>query len=262
MDWDLGVIKDNARWQYPLIGSAIVANALLAFQGQANLTTWKLVLGGVWLVAAACLGYGFWRREQRLSELCELDGPTGLYNRRHFEHCFKRSLAQTARHRSPLALFVIDVDGLKAINDRLGHRAGDAAIALVADALRKGSRAEDVAARWGGDEFVVLAPHTNAHQAEFLARRISAAVRVQAAINSSDAVVAGQPSAPWVTVSVGYAIADPDKASTLLASTLFAEADQAMYRRKASRAAPTAKLELLRPEGRRLVTRELEGMKY
>jgi diguanylate cyclase (GGDEF)-like protein len=260
LDCESRVIKTKARWQYPLIGSAVVANALLAFQGQSELTTWKLILGGVWLLAAAFLGYGFWRREQKLAALCELDAPTGLFNRRHFELCFKRNLAHSARHRQPLALLVIDVDGLKAINDRLGHRAGDAAIALVADALRKGCRAEDVAARWGGDEFVVLAPHTNAHQAEVLARRISAAVRLQAAMNSSDAQVSGQPSAPWVTVSVGYAIGHPDKASTLMAATLFAEADQAMYRRKASRAAPTAKLALLRPDPIRQLSPELERL--
>lgn len=235
----------RTRWQYPLIGFSVAANALLAFQGQAELTAWKIVLGAVWLLAAAALGLGFALREEKLSALCDLDGPTGMFNRRHFELCFKRDLSAAARHRQPLALFVIDVDGLKSINDRLGHRAGDQAIALVADALKKGCRTEDVAARWGGDEFVLLAPHTNAHQAEILARRISSAVRVQAAINSADAGATGKPSAPWVTVSVGYAIADPDKASTLLAATLFAEADQAMYRRKASRVAPTARLDLV-----------------
>ena len=251
MDCSRGVTKPNARWQYPLIAAAVAGNALLAFQGHATLTTGKLVLGAVWLLAAASLGSLFARREERLSALCELDPATAMFNRRHFEVCFKRNLAETARHRQPLALFVIDVDGLKSINDRLGHRAGDAAILLVAQALRRGCRTEDVAARWGGDEFVLLAPHTNAKQAEILARRISSAVRSQAATNSNEAGVQGQPSAPWVTVSVGYAIAEPDKASTLLASTLFAEADQAMYRRKASRAAPTAPLMLQLSESAR-----------
>lgn len=253
------VLQNSARWQYPLTATAVAANALLAFQGQAQLTPWKLVLGGVWLLISAALGYAFARREEKLSALCELDGPTGMYNRRHFETCFKRNLSQTARHRQPLALFVIDVDGLKSINDRLGHRAGDAAINLVADALKNGCRTEDVAARWGGDEFVLLAPHTNAHQAEILSRRICAAVRAQAALSSAQAVAHGQPSAPWVTVSVGYAIAEPDKAATLMASTLFAEADQAMYRRKASRAAATAPLTLHFPEGARLQRAELKG---
>lgn len=253
------VIKTHGRWQYPLIGSAVAANAMLAFQGQSQPTLGRWIVGAIWLLTAAALGYGFWRREQKLSALCELDGPTGLFNRRHFELCFKRSLALTARHRQPLALFVIDVDGLKAINDRLGHRAGDAAISLVAQALRKNCRTEDVAARWGGDEFVILAPHTNVHQAEILARRLSAAVRDEAATNSVDAGVQQQASAPWVTVSVGYAIGHPDKASTLMASTLFSEADQAMYRRKTSRAAPTARLGLVRAEAARRTDTELEG---
>lgn len=240
----------HALWQYPLITTSVCANALLAFQGQNELTTWKLFDGLVWLVMAACLGWVFALRESRLSTLCEVDPLTGLFNRRHFELCFQRNLATTARHGTPLALLVIDVDGLKSINDRLGHRAGDAAIGLVADALRKGCRGGDLAARWGGDEFVVLAPQTNSEQAEILARRICKAVRLQAAMNSADAQAHGLPSAPWVTVSVGHAIAHPEDASTLLPSTLFAEADQAMYRRKASRRAPTAPL-LSGPDGQR-----------
>ena len=179
MDCACPVTSWHSRWQYPLTAALVAANALLAFQGQTALTPWKVVLGAIWLAAAGALGYAFARREERLCALCELDGPTGMFNRRHFELCFKRNLSETARHHQPLALFIIDVDGLKSINDRLGHRAGDAAIKLVADALRSGCRAEDIAARWGGDEFVVLAPHTNSHQAEILARRLSAAVRTQ-----------------------------------------------------------------------------------
>lgn len=76
---------NHARWQYPLISVGVAANALLAFQGQDTLTSWKLGGGAVWLVAAACLGYAFALREERLSTPCELDPLTGLFNRRHFE---------------------------------------------------------------------------------------------------------------------------------------------------------------------------------
>lgn len=242
MDRRTGVKLNHARWQYPLISVGVAANALLAFQGQDALTPWKLGVGSVWLVAAACLGYAFALREERLSSLCELDPLTGLFNRRHFELCFKRTLATSARDRTSMALLVIDVDGLKSINDRLGHRAGDAAIELVAEALRKSCRAGDLAARWGGDEFVVLAPHTNSRQAEVLARRICAAVRAEAAASSTGAELRGEPSAPWVTASVGHAVALPDQAPGIQAATLFAEADQAMYRRKNLRRSPTIPL--------------------
>jgi diguanylate cyclase (GGDEF)-like protein len=90
-------------------------------------------------------------------------------------------LARSPRYRQPLALLLVDSDGLKRINDRLGHHAGDEAIRRLADVIRSQLRETDVAARWGGDEFAVLAPSTSTGAALALAERIRALIPQQGA---------------------------------------------------------------------------------
>ena len=91
-----------------------------------------------------------------LVEQALTDPLTGINNRRAFEIDLDRETARARRHRRPLTLAVIDVDGLKEVNDRQGHRAGDETLRAVADALRTTARREDGAYRIGGDEFALL----------------------------------------------------------------------------------------------------------
>src|SRR5262249_658788 len=107
--------------------------------------------------------------------------PSGLPDRRAYEHWITVEIRNAIRCRTALALLVIDVDRLKEVNDREGHAAGDRALRLVADCLRRTCRSRDRAARWGGDEFVVIAPATTARQALVLAERIRATLRRQRA---------------------------------------------------------------------------------
>src|SRR5437879_10755969 len=93
------------------------------------------------------------------------DPLTGLFNRYHFEATLKREAARCLRHRSPLSLLLLDVDGLKAVNDRWGHQRGDQMLARVAGAIRDSLRGCDTASRYGGDEFAVLRPDTDARAA-------------------------------------------------------------------------------------------------
>lgn len=180
-----------------------------ARSGQASLGwLWAEVAGDAWTyayvlistaIAFAAFGFASGRAADRLSEASTTDLLTGLRNRRHFQERLGEEFARAMRYATPLSLLIIDLDALKELNDRHGHQEGDAALRRAATAIREGLRATDIGARWGGDEFVVLAPNTRSEDAVRLAER----VRLQAAANA-----VGSGPTP-VTVSIGVATLDP-----------------------------------------------------
>ncbi|HZZ83018.1 MAG TPA: diguanylate cyclase [Anaeromyxobacteraceae bacterium] len=112
------------------------------------------------------------RRQRQLRELAQTDPLTGLPNRRAFRTQLAEELKRTRRGQGPLSCVMIDMDHLKPVNDALGHAAGDRAIASLAEAIRTELRETDFGARYGGDEFVVLLPHTGAAEARVFAERL------------------------------------------------------------------------------------------
>lgn len=112
------------------------------------------------------------RIEAELRRLSTTDPLTGLSNRRAFFQRLEYEIRRARRYQTPLALIMFDLNGFKSINDDLGHQAGDHALQQVAHALRNSSRQADLPARYGGDEFVILLPHTNLQGAQSLALRL------------------------------------------------------------------------------------------
>jgi diguanylate cyclase (GGDEF)-like protein len=234
--------RASLRWLYPLVGvvlSLALLVGLVAFRnfycGDALSMSWICAeLGSqsvtygylavsttvVFVVVGGVLGF----REERLWASSTTDPATCLSNRRHFEDNVSRELACAAHSGTPLALLIIDVDGLKPINDERGHDAGDAALQLVAESLRRTCRSRDLAARWGGDEFVVLAPRTNGEQALILAHRIRATLTGLALAHAGEL--------PAVSVSIG--ISDLERAGSMREDVLFVSADRALYQAKQS----------------------------
>jgi diguanylate cyclase (GGDEF)-like protein len=123
-------------------------------------------------IAFSLFGYVLGRRIERLTNLSETDSLTGLYNRRGLSQQMATELARWRRYRQPLAVVLVDLDGLKRINDRYGHTVGDAALRQVAAAIRAERREGDISARWGGDEFAILATNTPSQSALALAERL------------------------------------------------------------------------------------------
>jgi len=119
----------------------------------------------------------------------------------------------------PVALFLSDVDDFKAVNDQLGHAAGDAVLRAVATRLRGAVREGDEVGRWGGDEFVVICPGASANAVTRIATHVADAV-------ASEAVTLGGQSVQ-LSVSIGCAVSTTDDAAGLIAA-----ADEAMYRTK------------------------------
>lgn len=106
-----------------------------------------------------------------LERMSRTDFLTGLGTRRHFEDLFRRELARARRHHLPLCLAMVDIDGLKIINDRWGHTMGDRVIAAVGQILND-VRSTDITARFGGDEFVVVMPDTELADAHRVCGRL------------------------------------------------------------------------------------------
>lgn len=117
------------------------------------------------------------RQGAHLRALAETDALTGLPNYRALLARLEEEIKRAERYRHPLSVVMLDLDDLKTINDRLGHAAGNAAIVSLGNAIRAQLRESDFAARYGGDEFVLVLPHANAAQARELAERLRRSMR-------------------------------------------------------------------------------------
>lgn len=111
-------------------------------------------------------------QNMQLYEMAALDPLTGVHARRFFERWIQREIKAAFRSQLPVGIILLDMDGLKLINDTAGHLAGDQALATLGHALRQATREGDVVARYGGDEFAILLPQTTLSGAEHVGRRI------------------------------------------------------------------------------------------
>jgi len=161
------------------------------------------------------------KTEAELRYLADHDSLTGLLDRRRFRGELDQHVSFTARYGGQGAVMVIDIDGLKRVNDTLGHHAGDNLIRQIAAILRDRVRATDIVARLSGDEFAVLMPQTDVAGALQLGEDL----RAQVAEGTGPA-----PDAGTATISVGIAMFEGDR--DVGSETVLVAADQAMYRAK------------------------------
>ena len=156
---------------------------------------------------------------QQLQQLSHTDSLTGLMNRRAVQAGAQQLQAQRGRHLTPLTLVLMDIDHFKQINDRFGHDAGDAVLKAVASYLQSRLRAQDLVARWGGEEFLLLMPNTSAAQALQLIEQL------RTGIHSLQISVLPTP------LSATFGISPVDTQPQALEQALKA-ADQALYQGK------------------------------
>jgi diguanylate cyclase (GGDEF)-like protein len=157
------------------------------------------------------------RRFREARQLADLDALTGLHNRRYFHETLARECARAHRYERKLALIVFDLDDFKVVNDRIGHLAGDAALAEAAERVREVVRTADIACRVGGDEFAVILPESSLEDADQLYRRILHAV-------SSRPL--GQAGKLYLSAGVAELRPEDDPVA------FFKRADEALYRAK------------------------------
>ena len=187
----LVVASDGAWWQYSLYG--LVAGVPLTYALFSNVVMRRMDL-------AIFSHY----REQlvgQLSDLQELvfrDELTGLFNRRHFYEVMRLEVEKARVSKQPLAVMLLDLDGLKLINDEHGHQVGDGVLANLGRTIAAHTRSRDVPARLGGDEFGIVMPNTDKRGAFALARRLWAELEATPMFEEGAKVLK-------VTMSIGLA---------------------------------------------------------
>ena len=160
---------------------------------------------------------------ERTVEIAFTDSMTGLYNRRYLMEQIEREFARASRSESAFSVIMIDLDGLKTVNDRFGHYGGDAILKELGRIIKAGTRISDVAGRLGGDEFMLLAPETGSSEACDIGERIRSQVEQNRIEIDGEELGA--------SISAGVA-SYPSHASDV--KELLQRADEAMYNAKKS----------------------------
>lgn len=239
--WPYDIARENRAHDLRVVTRRLPVNLVeRAFNLDGSLSYWQVqkfplsasgLLGGVAVDISAAKEYESQLKEyqqaleeqkkaleesvQHLEELSATDDLTGLKNRRAFDHILESEWAFSSRYGTPLSLLALDLDHFKQVNDTLGHPAGDKLLRNVAHVLKRNDRANDTAARIGGEEFIVVLPNTDMQGAAILAERIRREVE---AIGVT-------------TISIGIAGRDD---ATPQPEDMIAAADKALYAAKRS----------------------------
>jgi diguanylate cyclase (GGDEF)-like protein len=202
-----------------LLAAAVgLAGDLAAGAGQGVTPAWNTGARLGVFVTVALILHRLTQALEAQRDLARTDGLTGSANARWFAEVARRELAGSHRYRSALTLAYVDLDNFKSVNDSMGHSAGDELLKTVAATLASQLRPTDLVARMGGDEFAVLMPHTDIHEARVAFERVR------------DALQCGMAERGWeVTFSVGIASVTRMVGSI---DDLLAYADRLMYRAK------------------------------
>jgi diguanylate cyclase (GGDEF)-like protein len=151
------------------------------------------------------------------AQASQLDPLTRLYNRRAFDNMSLILFTDSMLRKEQLSIIIIDIDHFKTVNDNYGHMKGDEILQILSDVLLEYTRSNDVTARWGGEEFVVILPQTNVEQACEIAERVRSAFEISALDQG-------------IVITCSCGIAEKRIDDTLI--TLLQRADEHLYRAK------------------------------
>ncbi len=162
-------------------------------------------------------------------EYATLDALTGYNNRHQFEKRLRETTASAKRQNQPLCCIMSDIDFFKKVNDTYGHAVGDCVLKAVAKTIKKELREEDIASRYGGEEFIFLLPHTNLDEAKIVAQRLNEAV-AKKKINIEEFNIE---NIKEISVTISIGVSEFNK-SMKESQMLYKNADEALYQAKES----------------------------
>lgn len=165
----------HANW-IGLVTSCLLAIAWLGICGLPKHPYAAILAGGMIVIQAVC-GYHVGNYFNKLRNMAYLDSLTGVLVNRRFTELLHQEVERARRYDYPVTLLFIDLDNFKQYNDNFGHLAGDQILCRFAALLRESVRDQDAVGRWGGEEFVVLLPHTDTVQGIIVGERIRNKIR-------------------------------------------------------------------------------------
>ncbi len=227
----VGLLAQSRRLviAFGILGLVLVAiGFLLSPPGNAAAALLNRVLTALTIVVVASLGYLLLRNQEefeaRLVSAANTDVLTGVRNRRAIMSDLERRIAEARRYERPVSLLLIDIDHFKRVNDTSGHLRGDDILREISALCMACVRETDSVGRYGGDEFLVVCPHTSAPNAFRVAERIRTTIAETAVADSRD-------GSARLTVSIGIAPLSPGVETP---TQLVSHADHALYRAKAA----------------------------
>ena len=221
--YSLSGIDHSLSWLFvPLIfNSELTGSIILARELESSFKDYDLAMVSSFAGQISAAVKNAWMYEE-IKRLAVIDGLTGLYNRRHFFELAEKEFSATKRYHRDLALLMIDVDHFKDFNDKYGHNTGDLVLKLVADTINNSLRKSDFCGRYGGEEFVILAPMTVSDQALIAAQRLRSSIEnAKLPINNYSTLS--------ITISIGISVFS-DTTETL--AELIKKADELLYKAK------------------------------
>ncbi len=228
---DRMVLKRVGLMSLGCIAAAVLISNLCLYAALGNLAEWPLATL-IALIAAGLISpiasysnvsmaYRLQQANRRLKQLSETDPLTNTINRRRFMEVAEQQLALARRHCYPTSLLLLDIDHFKQVNDKYGHATGDRALVEITNVMRSALRESDTLARFGGEEFVVLLPHTAREGALAVAERVRQSAH-QHQIQAEEQSLS-------VTISIGGVTCET---STTALDKLISRADELLYQAK------------------------------
>ncbi len=216
---ELGDLNCGKAWLgVPMLGHGQVIGYLSIYNSNGGVYGGNEAELGQTFANQAAIAIENARLFQQVQQYAITDGLTGFYNRRYFYELAEIEMRRSQRYGSDLSLIMIDIDLFKNVNDRLGHTAGDQVLIRLSQCLRSQIRASDSIGRYGGEEFVILLPETNARNAVEVAERLRK--------SAEECTTYIGPTAIQITISLGVAQMDEDCQNI---DDLFHRADRALY---------------------------------